>query len=414
MKLRNILILIVVAAVLAAAAVFSRKGEEERKASGQLGHDLFPDLDVNAVIGIEMVSPNSTVAVARGESGWVVPQKFGYPADFGRVKEFLLGLTELKRGMPVPANDDDRASLQLLDPAQSASIDEGSAATRLTLYSEDGSVMQSLLVGKSHEGERPEGSGPAGFGGFPSGRYIDIDGTVYLLSENLSEIGQGVDRWLEKQILNIPRSEILHVSRTGAEIDTLTISRDSTDGVFALQELATNETTVSHKIDNLTGALSFLSFSDVADTSLSPEETGLATPALFTARTANGKVVTVKIGGVVPDSETRYASLSAEYEAPPQAESIDPTDEEAAAKRLQEQARVQQEVTELNATVASWVYILESYTVDRFLTKREDLLEPPPEPGEDDTEATGDGSEGALEVPGVNPENTEQPAKDEP
>ncbi|MDA0321913.1 MAG: DUF4340 domain-containing protein [Verrucomicrobia bacterium] len=408
MKPRNILILIITAAVLAAAAVFTRKDESKQKTSAQLGDDLFPSLDVNAVRKIEMTAPDSTVTVARVDGAWVVTEKFGYPASFGRVKEFLLGLTELKQGMEVPANDDDRASLQLLDPSLASAIDKGSAATRLTLYNESGSALTSILVGKQPEAKAPQGPGPMGFGGYASGRYIDLAGTVYLLSENLSDVGQTTDRWLEKQLLNIPRSEIVEVTRSGPDVDAITISRAGVDDSFSLADLATNEVTVSYKMDNLTGALSFLNFSDIASPSLSVEETGLAAPVLFTARTAIGKIITVMIGGKVDDGETRYASIWAIYEAPPLPAATSPLDAEAEAARLEQQAKAQQEVSDLNAGVANWVYILESYISDRFLIKRVDLLEPPPEPEEEDQpDADADGADADAPAQSEVPESDE-------
>ena len=408
MKPRNILILIITAAVLAAAAVFTRKDDAKQKTSAHLGDHLFPSLDVNAVRKIEMTTPDSTVTIARVDGAWVVTEKFGYPASFGRVKEFLLGLTELKQGMEVPANDDDRASLQLLDPSLASAIDKGSAATRLTLYNESGTALTSMLVGKQPEAKAPQGPGPMGFGGYASGRYIDLAGTVYLLSEDLSDVGQATDRWLEKQLLNIPRSEIVEITRSGPDVDTITISRASVDDSFSLADLATNEVTVSYRMDNLTGALSFLNFSDIASPSLSLEETGLAAPVLFTARTASGKAISIMLGGKVGDGETRYTSLRAVYEEPPEPAAADPVDAEATAARLEQHAKVQQEVSELNARVANWVYILESYTSDRFLTKRVDLLEPPPEPEEEDQpDADEDGAEAEAPAQGESPENDE-------
>ena len=103
MKGKNLLILIVVAAVLVGLAVSSSR-KQSRPVSNLIGTKLFSELPVNDVERIVVKSGSSTVEVVRAESEWVLPSRYGYPANFSKIRDALLKLADMKIGQVLRAS----------------------------------------------------------------------------------------------------------------------------------------------------------------------------------------------------------------------------------------------------------------------------------------------------------------------
>ena len=395
MKGRSLIIMIAVAAVLIIAAVFTSRDESRSRPENLMRSKVFPDLDVNAVHSIQLRSANGVTRIDRmGGANWVTPSRYGYPVRYIKVKEFLLELMNLTFGYQLPSDADTRAELKLIHPGSSSAVEDGDTATELTLSDADGNILGSMLIGAPHDRIASEGSGGFNFGGFPDGRYIAIDDqSVYVIGDTLDEVTTNVVRWLDTTILKVPQSEIVEFSRRGLDNATLLVSRSTVSNDFLVSGISTNEEIETGKLNNLTEALGFLAFSDLADPSLSDEKTGLDVPVVITVRTAGGKIATVSIGGTVDGSERRYLRASIRYEPASDAAVQPPVDSAVESRATDEptdeiksdREDIAMVVAELNDRISPWIYIVENYDADRLLTRREDLLkkEDPPDPEAD-------------------------------
>ena len=140
MRPRNLLILVVIAAVLAGAAVIKNKRQRSADESSAMGTKLLVDVDLNKVAALSIRSADGSVELAAQEDGaWVASGRFGYPARFSKIRDFVLKLAELKIGFTVTADDQDRGLLKLLPPGGEAA--SNSAGTEVKLRDAAGATL---------------------------------------------------------------------------------------------------------------------------------------------------------------------------------------------------------------------------------------------------------------------------------
>ena len=67
------------------------------QASGQkIGAKLLPALKVADVAQVELRDANSTATLVRKDTGWVVQERNGYPAEFKAISDLIIKLIDLK------------------------------------------------------------------------------------------------------------------------------------------------------------------------------------------------------------------------------------------------------------------------------------------------------------------------------
>tara|TARA_B100000809_G_scaffold249068_1_gene279922 strand:+ start:2221 stop:3450 length:1230 start_codon:yes stop_codon:yes gene_type:complete len=397
MKPKNLLILVVIAAVLAGAAVLKNRRQRTAADASRMGAKLVVDVDLNKVAAIAIRSGESTVELAQSGNAWVAPGRYGYPARFDKIKEFVLKLAELKIGFEVSADDQDRALLKLLAPVEGTSSD--ATGTEVKLIDAGGAALASFIFGEKMTQSRSEGSA-AGMS-FPSGQYVALaDGRVVVVDESLYDLGHTIGSWLDTALVEVPATQIQEVTLTATNGAVMRINRKQGSSDFEVAELADGEEVEAYKLSNLTGALASLSFSDVADPALDPGVTGFDRGATYVARSTDGKVVTVTVGAMVADESDRYMRLQIDYEEPP-APATDAADEDAgaeaaAAERAKKLDAVAAEVREQNARFSKWVFVIDSYRGDTLMMSRGDLVKQKEEPEE--LEETGQDADGVNET----------------
>ena len=94
MKGKNLVILIVLAVVLVAAAVLMSK-KQAAPSPASIGKPVLAGLPVNDIRKIVISSDQGTSTVVRIDDTWCVANDYNYPADFARVRDLLLKLSDL-------------------------------------------------------------------------------------------------------------------------------------------------------------------------------------------------------------------------------------------------------------------------------------------------------------------------------
>jgi hypothetical protein len=385
MKGRNLVLLAVVFAILAGLALLTSK-RKQQPLPDQIGRPVFPDLAVNDIARIAVQSAQGRTAVARSKEVWVVPERYNYPADFARVKEWLMKLADLKVGQVVRADDRQRAELKLLPPAKAAG--GTNAATVVELFAEGDRKLASLLVGASHS--RKAAGQAAAFGeggGYPDGSYVSPDGgqSVYLVGELLDGIPSGAKEWMEPELLSVQAADVARVSVTGPDRPELTLARNEASNQLELPGLSPKEEMDTSKLYGIESALSYLRFEDVADPTRTDEQLGMDSPTLFTLETKKGEVYTVKIGGVDPQTSNRYVNLSVTLKEPAAqpAPGTGTVNEAAEKAKATEREELKKKVRDVNARVSAWTYLLAAYKTDSMTVARAALVKPKEEKKEE-------------------------------
>lgn len=202
--------LLPLAAVLVVAAFFLRPQDDVVSQEGSL---LLPKLaeQLDAVERVEILTPGNTVVITLVKSGdvWGLEERGGYPIKFDRLRSILRALAGLKTAEAMTRNPEYYSRLAVSDIANA---DSGARAVRL--YNAAGEKVAGLLLGNSI------------FRGAGEQTYLRAEGDEqsWLVQGGL-ELGLSPDQWLQKDLLNTPRSQIDRVDITHPDGEVLTIIR---------------------------------------------------------------------------------------------------------------------------------------------------------------------------------------------
>lgn len=381
MKGKNLAILAVMAIVLIGLAVHTSK-KESRATPGVLGKKLMPDLPVNDIERIVVRTAQSTAEVARAEGGWVIPSRYGYPADFTKLRGALLKLSELKIGQVLRVTDAQRKALGILPPGST-----NAAGTTVDLLGAGGRKIASLLIGAEHTRKAPQGMG---YGGYPDGQYVSPDGgkSVYLVSQTLEDLASGERDWMDAEIMNVRGADIEKIVIGGAGRADVALSRKADGAGLELEGLKPTEELEQTKVSGVESALSYLRLADVADPALTDEQLGMTLSTVYRAETKNGEVYTVRVGGSPTNDTRRYvkAAVSLKPAAPAAATNavagLAATNAAAggtnaapdAAKAAAERKQLEDSVRALNEKLARWTFVIDASKADDLAASRDKLV----------------------------------------
>ena len=375
MKAKQLVLLVIVGVVLGGVAWLT-----SRDTSGEsplVGTKLLAGVDLNTIDEIIVSAGGDTSRMVRKESGWVVPSRFGYAANFSKIRDLLIKLDGLEIGQIAEVSEDQKSELGVT----------AAAGTTIKLFT-GGNELAALLLGDQRERQSPT-PGPQGFGGFPDGRYISADGgaTVCLVGDPIREATTQTTDWLNTELLNVTGSDIARVRVAPADEDAYEIVRDA-DDTFTMKGLAEGEEYDTSKTYTIEGALSHLNLKDIADPKLADADLGFDKASTFQAWTKDGKQFDVTVSAAVGGSEDRYARVAVQYVEPEPEKADDEGAEEDAeedAEKPDTSKAARAEVEELNKRLGNWTFRLHGYKASAFCKPRAEMLKEP-EPKEEEEE----------------------------
>ncbi|PHK96631.1 hypothetical protein CR162_01540 [Pseudoroseomonas rhizosphaerae] len=258
MQRRSLLILGGAALASAAAVVALGPGGPPPAATGEAPL-MFRDLAarLQGAMRIEVTRHDQTLAVQRqgATSGagdaWVLPEVANYPVRPEKVRELLVGLTELRLVEPRTANPDMLERLGLQDPEK-----EGSTGALLRVLDGTGAPIVALVVGRRRV--RTQGN-------VPESVYVRREGeTQSWLAEGRLPLDADPQLWIDRDLANLPRERVLRVvvQREGAP--ALVLARgEGPDGRLGLVEPADAPPLEQTRLDSVGSAFEFLTLTDV-------------------------------------------------------------------------------------------------------------------------------------------------------
>lgn len=376
MKAKQLILLVIAGVVLGGIAWWTSRDDSGE--SSLVGTKLLAGVDLNSIDEIIVSAGSDTCRMVRDEKGWVVPSRYGYAANFSKIRNLLIKLDGLEIGQIAEVREDQKSELGVT----------AAAGTNIKLYA-GGNELAALLLGDQRE-RQSTSPGPRSFGGFPDGRYISADGgtTVCLVGDPIREVTTQIEEWLNTELLNVSGGDVARVRVAPAEGDAYEIVRDD-DDKLTMAGLAEGEEYDTSKTYTIEGALSHLNLKDVADPKLTDADLGFDKASTFQAWTKDGKQFDVTVSDPIGDTDDRYARISVQYVEPEVAdeeeEGDESTEEDTPDAGKAEQTKT--EVAKLNSRLGKWTFRIQGYKAGAFYKPRSELLKEPEEEQEEEPEA---------------------------
>ena len=262
---KNLFILLVVLAVLAGLG----RSIWDHNARAPVGTEvmgtlLFEKLPVNEIDTILIDRPEDSVMLASSERGWIVENRFGYPADFSKITDLILKIKQTKVGRKFPATESIAKRISLMPPTHKESA-ETEKGTRIRMKDKNGAVVVDLFLGITRKKEEK---------GVPDSQFVMLGGgqDIYLVDQIFSSFETAAPSWLKKSPVEVAQGDIQKIVCTGPD-GTLRYRFERTEKGkdFALVSPPTKGTLKQSDLNRLAGALSGLEIEDVADPSSPPE-----------------------------------------------------------------------------------------------------------------------------------------------
>lgn len=260
------LLYLVAAAVLIGGLALLMKSRDEaswQEQSVAAGTKLLGDLAVNDIASVRLLGPEGRVTAKRDESGWVIEERQGYPADFGRISSLVRKIADLAPVQNVPLGEGDLAALVLKVPQGDGP--DAETGTLVEFADASGRKLAALVAGKNHTTSSPA-AGPM-MGGMVTGRYVmlvDAPQTAYLVTETLADLQTSPAQWIDKSFVHPGQPKRIEVKAQGDDRNW-TIERAAPGAAWKLAGAGKNQSLDESKLLNVDSLITGLAIADVPD-----------------------------------------------------------------------------------------------------------------------------------------------------
>ena len=251
MHRRTLLLLGGAAAVSVGAAVLlaPRNVNRQEIAPGGLA---FPGLSerLQSAKRIEIRKPDGGLVLLREGDAWVLPDKGNYPVRPEKLREMLVGLTELRLAEARTADPGQHARLGVDDPGQ-----PGSTALLLRVLDAQDAPVAELILGRRRV--RTQGN-------VPESIYVRRPGESQAwLAEGRLAVDADPQLWLDRDIANLANDRIrrIEVARTGEP--ALVLARADGEPRLHVEVPADAPAADEVALDEIARAFEYLTFLEV-------------------------------------------------------------------------------------------------------------------------------------------------------
>ncbi len=352
MKLKTFSILLIIFCALLAVVMLSNQKKPTKQQAAEMGSRLFPDLEIGDIAAITIATSDESIGLKQTESGWVVLNRFDYPADFAKIAELVQNLGNAKIGRVFDSSSEVQTRLSLYPPDQ-PDIPASQKGTRIILADKGTRHLAELIVSKP--GEDGAAAGPGTY-------YIlrPSQNRVYLIDQNLQSIGKNPADWLNRNPIDLNPKEIWKVVcfDTRKKRSIYTLARPAPDRQPALSELPAGKIPVQSKIDQVFEALTSFTFEDVTGHSDKESDKHFNGTPRFDYYLYDGTVYHVFPAAVQKEEpQKHYLRVAVDYSKPP---------EDKTQGQKDNQAR--HEAEKLNQKLGPWTYVISKWVFDSFIT----------------------------------------------
>ncbi len=375
MKGRTLAILLIVLAVLTGLVFVVFMQRSSREGKRDLGTLLLKNFPANDIASVAILDAGDEgVELVRREARWVVKNRFGYPADFQKISDFVRKLRDAKIGRSFEATKGALARLHLKDPTD-RNVPEKEKGTAIIFADAKGKTLVRMLMGLPMKG----GQG----GVFPEGQYVLLgDGkTVYLVNKQFEGLAKNPSGWLKKDLIDVKAADVREVVCLDADGKTVRFAfRRPTKGKDPEQvnPQPAGEKIKRTSLNRLIGGLSTLRIEDVEDPAKKEVRRDLENSARLEFRLFNGMIYDLYPGKKCKDAGTCYLKVGVRYERPASLEkaSEKPAKKSESGKKAENPDKsMEQKAVDLNKKLSPWIYKIPQWKHDALITNFEALLE---------------------------------------
>jgi len=362
MNARVAAILVALLVVLGGGALLVlQRGDGERPGSAAaLGQPLLKGLKAAEVAAISIRDAAGAITLQRKDEGWAIAERDGFPADFDKVREFVVKAIELKVGQLEPLPEKDRARLALDDKG-----------TRVEFRSAEGKPLATLVIGKKHFRKEPEDPEKAQ----ADGRFVllpEDPKTAYLVSDPLAQATSRTSEWIDRRSFQVEKVKSLEVRHPDG--DAWKIERAADNADWKLTPLKAGEKLDVTRANSASYSLSLLDLADVAPKDAA--NTGLDKPTLIEASTFDGLVYNIRVGRL--EGENHYVAFTVggtlvRERTPEKDEKAE--DRERRDKEHAERIRKLEERLAREKRLSQYVLLVPKSKLEDTLKKRAELLQ---------------------------------------
>jgi hypothetical protein len=298
-------ILVVLLAVLGGAALLYQREQGARRPdnAATLGRTLLKDLQAADIAAVRIVEPKATLTVQRKDDRWVIAERADFPADTGKVREFVLKVMGLKIGQSEPLGEKDRARLNL-DPS----------GTKVELKAADGKDLGVFTVGRKYFKREVDNPGKA----IADGRFVALPGepgTAYLVGDPLTQASANSAEWIDRTAFQVEKVKTLEVRYPAGGGWRIERAGDNAD--WKLAGARPEEKLDISRANAASYSLQLLELADVAPKDVG--DTGLDKPIAVDATTLEGLSYAIKVGQLAGDNYYVSFTSSGNHKAPEKA-----------------------------------------------------------------------------------------------
>jgi hypothetical protein len=291
------------------------------------GERLLPGLETaaNGLTRIRIDGPGGDVTLRRGDGGWVIEERGGYPADIDTLRSIVLALAEARIVEQKTADPANYGRLGVGDPA------EGGDGDKVMLESEGASFA--VILGDPARDDF---------------RYARVAGDARsVLIDRNPVLPDDVAGWLDDDLLDIDAGRVRRVTIRHDDGETIVIEKeDETQDAFTVLDVPEDrELQYASVADPVAGVLADLKLEDVRRAPVEPGEAD--TTAVF--ETFDGTTVTVTVDDWVGGGDDAGELSWVRFSAAP-------------------------DIDGLNERTAGWEYRLPAYKRTQLVRRWEDLL----------------------------------------
>jgi hypothetical protein len=340
----------------------------------RVGEKLLPGFRLNDVASVH-IKGSFEFNIVRTDGIWRMPERFNYPVDYLQLKETLMRIRDVRVAQSEIVGPSQRGRVQLEAP--------GLVNGGLLLEFKDagGAVIGSLLAGKRHVRPKDENT-PFTLKGAFDGRYVLIPsdpGNVLLISDDLSAGNPEPGSWLARDFFRVDNiKSIAHTAPVPA--NSWKTERETVLSSWMLADSKPNEALDRAAAAGASEILYFPAFTDIQGTRESQSHCAdLAKPHLVTVTTFNGLTYNMNVSDKRQDGSCLLtvdvrADIPAQRtmgkgERPEEKASLDREFAEETTKLREKVAKEKQ--------LASWIYVVDSKTVEPYICDRAQLLQKP-------------------------------------
>jgi hypothetical protein len=335
----------------------------------RVGQKLVAGFKIDEVAEIALASADGAVTLVRGEQGWTVKERGGYPADFERIRDFLVRLQEIKVVQVEGLTDALKPRLQLAPPASGGKPE--SIGTAVELKARDGKTLAQLVLGKQ---SFKQAQVPGLPDGIASGRYVWVAADpqrVSVVSEPFAAVAAKPASWLARDYLRVEGIKSLaSFGPNGSEKWSVSKADETSDW-----KLAGPGELDKSKVQDAASALGNLQLADVAS-GKSEAEAGLDRSTKVRAQTLDGWAYEVRIGNPAPEDRYYVKSSVTGTIADSRASQADekPEDKEQADRAFAERKEALTARLGREQAASQWIVLVPKSRVEPLLRDRQALL----------------------------------------